>query len=704
MRGLRTHMGRSTARTALAAAFVAVVLAGSASPVSTSFWRVATFGAMKAGSFDGTSLTHDGRVVLAPEVEPAGVPEVRYVWGGVWGNDGALVVTTGTPGVVYALGGAEPRVLLADETADFPAMAASPSGDVYVGSAPGGAVYRIRPDGSNELFFESGEDYVWSMAYSDEHGLLVGTGDLARVYAVGADGTGSLIYDSDDTSITALAAFDGMVLAGTGLDGLLLDVTPGRDLRVLYDTSFDEITGITRRPDGTVCFSASTVLLDDVILDPSRQNGGLGEGSVYRTTEAGGAAELWHSPDSPVTALGLMPDGALLAGTASGGLVYRIDPDGGTGVLLELPGEEVLAIGGGERVVVATGLPGGAHVIGAGVSSRGEYLSDVLDSRSTSTWGRLSARADVPPGSGIEFQSRSGNTEVPGDTWSEWSAAGGAGGGQVTSPGARFLQWRASLERGSGGATPSLRDVEVAYLRENLAPIVGAVTVFEPGDVVTGSAAGGNGSAVTQSLPGGVELTYSVDAPGASRGVLPELIRGMRTASWEALDPNGDALSFELLIRAEDESEWRTLADQVMWRTLHTWDTRSLPDGSYEIRVVASDRPDNPADLALEDSRTGPVFVVDNTPPVIARIEVSDGDGRAVVAGEVTDSASAVSAVDVAVDYGEWMPAFAADGMFDSREESFALEIEDPGPGEHTVAVRAFDRAGNPVVERKLLR
>ena len=74
------------------------------------------------------------------------------------------------------------------------------------------------------------------------------------------------------------------------------------------------------------------------------------------------------------------------------------------------------------------------------------------------------------------------------------------------------------------------------------------------------------------------------------------------------------------------------------------------------------------------------------------------------VSGVVTDAASQVMFVDVSVDYGAWKPAFADDGMFDSRSESFRLVVEGLEEGEHAVSVRAADRSGNPVVVRKLSR
>ena len=674
--------------------------------VDASFWKTDSFEAAEGGRLEGTSLLRDGRIVLSRELERLDAPEAQYVWAGEGTGGGVVVAVAGTPGVVVRLGDGDPVELLRLETADFPAMAVSPEGDVFVGTAPGGEVHVITPDGESRLFFETGEGYIWSMAFSTDHGLLVGTGDTAKVYAVDGDGTGVVIYESSDASVSALAVLDGRVLAGTSVDGLLLDITPGSDLRVLCDTWYDEISGVARDAEGTIFFAATSVSLEDVL--DGNGNGdygsGFGEGAVFRITPGGAAVELWRSQSAPVTSLGLSPDGSILAGTGSGGRVYAVDFDGTADLVAELEGEEVLSIRGVDDVIVTVGAPGAVYRMGADIARSGEYESEAFDARATSTWGELAWKADVPAGAGVELFARSGNTGDPDGTWSEWTPVSGDGGGRIACPAARFLQWKARLTRGPRGAGPELLSVEAAYLRENLPPLLSSVIVHEPGDVVTGPAGGTNGSSASQTLPGGVEVTYSLDPDAPADRGLRVLLRGMRTASWEALDPNGDALLFDLFLKADDEDDWKLIEEGVLRRTLHTWDTQAMTDGVYRLKVKASDRRSNPKESALTTSAESPPFTVDHTPPEFTSVDVSSSAGGLTVSGVVTDSASQVMFVDVAIDYGAWKPAFADDGMFDSRSESFRLVIEGLESGEHAVSVRAADRPGNPVVVRELSR
>ena len=111
--------------------------------------------------------------------------------------------------------------------------------------------------------------------------------------------------------------------------------------------------------------------------------------------------------------------------------------------------------------------------------TEGTYESPVRDAKLASAWGRIWWRGQGP----IELQTRSGNSDKPDSTWSDWSASyTDATGAQITSPKARFIQWRAVL-RGAAGARamPQLEDVSLAYLPRNVGPEILAITVLPPG-------------------------------------------------------------------------------------------------------------------------------------------------------------------------------------------------------------------------------
>jgi hypothetical protein len=104
-----------------------------------------------------------------------------------------------------------------------------------------------------------------------------------------------------------------------------------------------------------------------------------------------------------------------------------------------------------------------------------------------------------------------------------------------------------------------------------------------------------------------------------------------------------------------------------MDETQINFDTSQLPDGRYELRLVASDATDNP-EQALTSAKEGVEFDIDNTPP---SIEIGQSGGDVVV--RVRDERSPVGKVEYSIDAERWIPILPDDGIADSRDESFRI-------------------------------
>ena len=109
------------------------------------------------------------------------------------------------------------------------------------------------------------------------------------------------------------------------------------------------------------------------------------------------------------------------------------------------------------------------------------YESEVRDAESLATWGAISWRGTTPAGTGVKLFTRSGNTQAADDTWSPWSAAyRNPEGEQITSPKARYLQWKIELS-GAEGRSPVVTSVTTAYLQRNLRPEIATITIHPAG-------------------------------------------------------------------------------------------------------------------------------------------------------------------------------------------------------------------------------
>ena len=100
------------------------------------------------------------------------------------------------------------------------------------------------------------------------------------------------------------------------------------------------------------------------------------------------------------------------------------------------------------RMLFATSNPGKVLRLSAARADKGTYTSDVRDAQSVATWGAIKWQGQAPAGTTLEIATRSGNTRTPDETWSDWSTAyAESAGSPIVSPRARYLQWRAVLER-----------------------------------------------------------------------------------------------------------------------------------------------------------------------------------------------------------------------------------------------------------------
>jgi hypothetical protein len=300
----------------------------------------------------------------------------------------------------------------------------------------------------------------------------------------------------------------------------------------------------------------------------------------------------------------------------------------------------------------------------------------------TSKWGKISWEADKSEGTDITLSTRSGNTEKPDDTWSGWSDEYiDSSGSEITSPPARFIQWRAKLTSADGESTPVLKRVTVAYLQRNLKPSVDSVVI-----------------APEQEREDGPPRRPPGRGPGEEPGQGESekvAFSGKKVIKWQAKDPNGDSMEYSVYFRGIEEQAWKLMEDEIKG-TSHPLDSESFPDGTYFIRVVASDSPSNPGDLALFHEKISAPFDIDNTPPKVVELNAAPaGDGRYVVTGKAEDAGSYVKSLVYSIDGGDWKPVFPSDQIFDSKMEHFSFPTKALKEGEHTIAIKAEDAAGN---------
>src|SRR6202011_1311006 len=114
----------------------------------------------------------------------------------------------------------------------------------------------------------------------------------------------------------------------------------------------------------------------------------------------------------------------------------------------------------------------------------------------------------------------------------------------------------------------------------------------------------------------------------------------------------------------------------------------------------ATDTPSNPPAIARTAERISERFEVDNSPPVIeylqAEFRAADKAGSSIAVNfTARDAGSSVERAQYSLDGGEWILVSPAGNISDAPEEHYEFTISEPPAGEHTIAVRAYDRFEN---------
>ncbi len=722
-------------------------------------WRQSTYEEFQKGTAKGVAVRSDGHLELAPKFTLLADADASYLWSLKADANGVLYAGGGSPAKVFRFeGGGKPKTVFESTDLLVQSIAFDSKGTLYVATSPDGKVYKVSGSGEKSVFFDPKTKYIWDLAFGADGTLYVATGDKGQVYSVAPDGKGGLYYASDEAHIKVLG-FDGKgnLLAGTEPNGRVLRIAPNperaakkkttegsaADGFVIYETAKREVTSLVvgengalyvsaigeksrvgvNAPSAVITTSQGTTTITNVA--PGGMQGGVPflafpqaiSSSIYRITAEGAPEEIWSSRDEIVYALGLNSDGRLLAGTGNNGSLLVIDGRGVYAQLAKSGSAQITGISrtGNGKVYLCTANPGKVFSLGPEYEAEGTFESQSFDAKLFSEWGRMewwgppAANAEAKRGKEskeprLEFFVRSGNTEDPGKEWSRWFGPYTTPGMQIEAPAARFLQWKAVIHDGRPG--DGIDWVSAAYLPRNVAPVIDGIAMQDPGVraqapmVITGQAANVNLKQPAAPNPAGTIITTTTtkfDQP--PQGLVQ---KGYETALWTAHDDNDDELRYSVYFRGENQHDWLLLKENLDQK-FYSWDTTAMPDGAYYLKIVASDAASNPPNVALKTERESERFEIDNTPPVIQKLEGSatgmNADRSVGFSYDfeftAVDATSSIEKAQYSVDGGEWIVLAPAQGISDSKTENYRFTVRGLAPGEHTVAVRAYDRFEN---------
>lgn len=726
---VRLPRSRRAARRGALLALAAATAAGLVFAGNRDFWRFETSRDFLAGESDGVSIGPDGQVRLAPATSNLHESEQPFVWSVAPDGAGGVIAGGGAQGTLIRIRDGASEVLADTGEVGIHAVAAGTDGTIFFASAPGGSVQRIQPGGERGVFFQPEARYIWAIVPEPGGSILVATGMPGSVIRVQPSGAAETIFTTKEENVTALhRASDGTIHLGTEPSGIVFRIDSASGAMALYDSPLAEIRALALNTAGEVfaaavaesgsgaAAGAGSAAPPPEVSAPSagvvattsfRVLGAAGAaprtgqaatpangvaGALYRIAPSGAAQAIWESTTDRPLSLAMLRDERLLLGTGDRGRVYRITREGDVTLLFRADSEQVTAaVSEGGVTLLGASNPGRVLELSASPRTEGSYLSRVLDAGGAARFGRISWDVRTPPGSAVSVETRTGNSAEPDETWSDWVSA--TEDAAIGSPAARFLQWRATL-RSDGSSSPELASLEAAYLPVNLAPRVTAITLHPPGlafeELLNSSA---------PRLQGMTDRPERTEAArrGSSGSALPVgsgrqlYIHGVRTATFRANDPNGDRLHYRVSYRRQGDVPWQPLRSGLS-ETIVAWDTSTMPDGRYELRVEADDSPDNPPGETLTGTRTSRPFTVDNTPPVVSDLTVA-ADGT--IRFRARDGGSPIRRASVSVDGGPARVLRPVDGIADSPSEDYDARLDDFPEGAGAVVVKVEDDMGN---------
>lgn len=709
------------------------------SAVETKVWDQSDAQDFNRGTVKNLSIRNDGRLALATSAKELDSTPVPYLWALAQDRSGTVYYAGGAPtgatARVFRLRPGGKREVAAEIPGlEIHALAVDREDRVYAAVLPDAKVYRLTKDGKAELFFDPKCKYIWAMEFDRAGNLYVGTGDTGILYRVAPDGKATKFFDSEEAHVRSLLMEDsGDIVIGTEPSGLIIRVDSAGKAFVLYETSRREVTAVAKH--GGVIFAASvgSKTAPPIVTGPAPvlPTGGTapvtpagtprtgsappslappvgsisaqipGGSEIDRITKDGFAERIWQSSTDLAYAITFDADGKPLVGTGNKGVIYRLDSDQVWTQLLTTPPTQVtgfLPSGSGSAYVV-TGNVGNLYSLGPGSETSGTLVSDVLDSREFTYWGKAHVTSEANGGS-VTLETRSGNLNNPENNWSAWTpVALTPQGGSVKSPPARFLQYRLTLKSGAS-QSPEVSAVDIAYISKNVAPRVRAVEVapLNYRQAPSGNSLERNvnaaGSPVSLTLPAvgqrRTNLPSQSTLEGAGAATL-QYSKGFLTIRWNASDANDDSLLYKVELRCKSCGAWQTLKDKLVDR-YYAFDTTAFSDGEYTARVTATDAPGNIPTEALTGSLVSDLFRIDNAAPEITDLKRSG----TTVTFSAHDALSWISKAEYSIDGGDWTLLTPLDRVTDSQQLSYTFQTQ----AGKFVSVRVFDENDNVVVKQ----
>ena len=603
-----------------------------------SIWSQTTAKDFQAGEAEGIAIRSDGAVQLVPEWKKLRQFSELYV-SSLAAGENVVYAGAMNDASIYRLDGEKCELLF--ETGEFgvSALCVDKSGAVLAATFPHGRIFRITPDGKGEQFCQLDADQVWDIISDGKAGYYAAVGPGAAVYHIDEQGKAEKLIEIRQSHAVRLLLVAENLYVATAEKGVLYRLGPDRKLVSLFDAGKNDLTALAPDPKGSILLATGP------------------EGKVIAVDSSGAATALYEADGAGILSL-LHTQGRAFAGLSDDGkIVEVVDPDTHSLLREDDAGQVTALCALGSKVYAGCANPGVVLVADSDAAATGKLDSDVLDAGRCSRWGVADWQATVPEGAKLTLRLRSGNSNDPEDeSWSDWSLPiADPGRGKASAPPAQFLQYRLEMSKSAGAGPPQLDWLRVSYLPANQRPVVKDTKPKEG-----------------------------------------EAISAKFKLKWKMEDPDKDKLQAKVLARPRGKRDFKIIKEHLT-AAEYEWNTKTMDDGVYDVRIVADDSLANPGD-AEEGELDIANITIDNTRPEVEIISgpVEQTDGTFALTGFVLDAACPIANIAWQEKGGDiWRAARLDDGLYDWRYERFLIVTPPLKETVKEIVVRARDAAGN---------
>ena len=534
-------------------------------------------------------------------------------------------------------------------------------GRIFVATGPQGKIFALDSDASNpKVLVDLKERNILSLATDANNNLFAGVDENGIIYKINPKTKKySAILDCEQNDITSIV-FDEI--------GNLYAAATNSDFA---SDEFEQDCAAPVSPAGRNGNSAETKSFSQVqdvvkiqIANSARGKEDAGESEsfsenasvIYKITPQGFVFDIYAQPTLFLSLF--YKENTLTAATSANAQLVSIDTKTQKVTLasiIEKTAQATSIVGFGEDICIATANPARLLVVRNSLAKVGSIESPLIDAGQPALWGKIQIDASIPKDASILVSVRSGNSEkISDDLFSDWSKPKNITAPlAMDCPVARFAQYKLIFK---GALSPIVREIAVSHLVENISPRI-------------------------------VSISAAQDSES------PEFI----AVDFYAEDDNQDNLTYKLEFRETLSGRWISLEEEIE-ESPFQWESRSVPDGIYELRITANDAKSNSPTTAKTASWISEPFIIDNTPPKIAASKTEVVNSSAKIELAISDEFSMMASLAFTVDSSkDWISTLPDDLVFDTKNEEFTILANDLESGDHLLCIKASDDAGNTI-------